>query len=296
MHLFIAGFPRCGTTSLFRYLSDHPGITPTKYVEGCYFIDKGFYSSKYEQSKLPKYYEAGVEGYYKIFKESKALTYLDSTPDYAFQDSFKEALKEIKDFKIIFLMRNPVERIFSFFSFSKGKLARIPPSMSFSEFIEVIINGGKDFDEYVNLKNIIDHSNYVKYLNSLEEFKDHFILIKHESMVNHQLKEIKNICNHAGLDADFYDSYTFEHFNSSVNLKSQFLQRLYNRLPLPKSVRYNEGRLKRFIRDVYRKLNYGSKEVVSEEDLKTKDLLKELLLPSIRELNKKYDIPVDDWL
>ncbi|MCP5333794.1 MAG: hypothetical protein H7A13_10650, partial [Pseudomonadales bacterium] len=41
-NLIIAGAPKCGTTSLFDYLVQHPQVGGSSVKETCYVMDRGY--------------------------------------------------------------------------------------------------------------------------------------------------------------------------------------------------------------------------------------------------------------
>ena len=99
----IAGFQKCGTTTLFHYLREHPQIIPPLKKELQYF-DKHYYRSRrWYRGYFPSSTELGAEG----------ITGEAST-DYIFHP---HALQRIMDApfnpRIIIILRDPVFRAFS---------------------------------------------------------------------------------------------------------------------------------------------------------------------------------------
>lgn len=118
--VIIIGAQRCGTTSLFEYLSAHPDILPASRKEVHYFdnnFDKGnkWYSDFFPSSVSGKL-RLEASPYY-IFHPHVAARIADNTPD----------------IKLILLIRDPVERAYSHFKLIK-KLGREP--LTFVEALE----------------------------------------------------------------------------------------------------------------------------------------------------------------
>jgi len=115
-NLFIVGASKCGTTALYNYLRLHPKIYFCDIKEPKYFgSDLPFKSDRYG-NKLERYLELFIHaGKHKIIGEA-STNYLYS----------KKAAFEIKKFnpnaKIIIMLRNPVDQIYSRYSqlFSLG--------------------------------------------------------------------------------------------------------------------------------------------------------------------------------
>jgi hypothetical protein len=95
-----AGIQRTGSTWLYQYLRDHPQVF-VPYIKEVHYFDRNYYK--------------GLEWYTKFFKESKGeLVSIDITPNYFHDLSIPGKIKEvIPDCKIIIVLRNPVDFIFS---------------------------------------------------------------------------------------------------------------------------------------------------------------------------------------
>jgi len=98
------GAPKCGTTTLYDILRQHPEIYLTSFKEPHFFdIDKNYLYGK-------KYY---IKEYYSSVKNETAIG--EFTPSYLL---FEKAINRIYDcfggsMKFIILMRNPIERAYS---------------------------------------------------------------------------------------------------------------------------------------------------------------------------------------
>ncbi len=131
---FIIGERKCGSSSLFRYLVDHPRILPGRVKEPNFFIHDIKYITKHfdqylmnfplkrseqpEELDWPELNENGILFEEKIFfnrntnttyitGEASANTYFDVPPHI-----IKRFLPQIK---LILLVRNPVDRAYSHF-------------------------------------------------------------------------------------------------------------------------------------------------------------------------------------
>lgn len=106
----IIGAARCGTTSLYKYLIQHPNIAPATGKE-VYFFDKKY-------SKGLNWYRSFFPFKSKtIFSsnsiEKKILTG-EATPRYLYHPhSPKRIFKTLPNVKLIVLLRNPIDRAYS---------------------------------------------------------------------------------------------------------------------------------------------------------------------------------------
>lgn len=110
----IVGAQRCGTSSLYEYLTGHPHILPALRKEVHYFdinFDKGV---NWYQSFLP----LTSFSIRRAMKSSKGQSYLtgEATPYYLFHPHAARRIAETTPHsKLIFLLRNPVDRAYSHF-------------------------------------------------------------------------------------------------------------------------------------------------------------------------------------
>jgi len=108
-NFFIAGMPRSGTTSMYTYLKQHPDIFLSIYKEPNYFC-KDLSQSGYNIQDEALYYSLFVHAGSKKRIGEGSVWYLTS----------KTAASNIKQFspsaKIIVMLRNPVEMIYSLHS------------------------------------------------------------------------------------------------------------------------------------------------------------------------------------
>ena len=112
-NFMIIGFPKCGTTSLYDYLTQHPQITPPLGKE----ID--FFDRLYERGV--NWYRVRFPGKaYNFFKHTasnKKIFTGEATPRYVFHPLALQRIKKlIPDSKFIILLRNPIDRAYSHYN------------------------------------------------------------------------------------------------------------------------------------------------------------------------------------
>jgi hypothetical protein len=108
-NFFIIGAPKCGTTALSEYLRDHPNIYISEPKEPHYF------TFDFEQYRITK----TIEEYLNLFSDTTAEhTAIGEGSVFYLYSSV--ALKKIYEFdpdaKIIVMLRNPVDLVYSFHS------------------------------------------------------------------------------------------------------------------------------------------------------------------------------------
>jgi hypothetical protein len=114
----IPGFQKSGTTSLVDNLRQHPKI----------FFPKG-----HEVHFFDKHWHEGIEWYQFKYENSGDSICGDKTPMYITAEKFiKSMYKILPNIKIIILMRNPIDRIFSAYQHRKRNSKHMP---NFEEWI-----------------------------------------------------------------------------------------------------------------------------------------------------------------
>ncbi|GAE30933.1 sulfotransferase family protein [Alkalihalobacillus hemicellulosilyticus] len=97
----IIGAQKCGTTSLYNYLIQHPQINPTKSRKEIHFFDTNRYKK-------------GISWYNSQFIDSSNKIAGEATPRYLYKEIVPaRVFKHFPQIKLIILLRNPVERAFS---------------------------------------------------------------------------------------------------------------------------------------------------------------------------------------
>jgi hypothetical protein len=111
--LMIIGAQKAGTTAIKNYLSEHPEILCHTRTEFAYFLDKEAYPKGFEESF--KFY----------FDADKYTPGKKIVAKYASMAQSEEAIKRLyehnPDCKLVFILRNPVERAYSSYNMEKSR-------------------------------------------------------------------------------------------------------------------------------------------------------------------------------
>jgi len=283
-NVIIAGAPKSGTSSLFFWLAAHPDVCGSRIKETYFLHDK---ISKHNQTL--NYISNGFEAYEKCFPDFNGeKIIIEATAPYIYQETPLKVIPRLPEKpKIIFILRNPAERIYSHFKFNKYRMNNMPKAMNFEEYIKVRGKG-------LNMEDYIDHSNYDKYINKyidvvgLENVKVYLF----EDLVSDKVKFMKMVALDLGLDDTFYNNFDFFKRNETVNIKRKWLHDLGLKLEpwFPQILQE-----KVFI-PLYLKLN-GSKvpQKTSEEKVEIKKL-KNFFTPYNESLKQKFPyLNIEIW-
>ena len=107
----IIGGQKCGTTSLYNHLVEHPGVLPASRKEVHYFSDRSFGKGRlWYRAHFP----TALYRYYARRVRRREFVTGEATPYYIFHPlSPKRARETVPRARLIALLRNPVDRAYS---------------------------------------------------------------------------------------------------------------------------------------------------------------------------------------
>jgi len=277
-YVIIGGTTKAGTTSLFNYLKDHPEICPSTYKETRFFINKNY------PIKIPTNFHIsnGIEEYENFFKHCKDdKIRMEATPDYLYSENTAKWIYEnLPNSKIIFILRNPIDRLISWYRFAKQNNF-LNKDVSFEDYINMQIKNNKKDKQYLLA---LEQGKYSKYLQSYIDLfgEDRILVIQFEDLTKNPLSTMKKISNFIGIDPNFYNNYNFEVFNKTVDLKYPKIHEIYKNFRFSiKKYTHNKpliqkslGFLRKNFDSIYYKINRQQNRNFRIE-IKTKEFLKE---------------------
>ncbi|MDX8338069.1 sulfotransferase domain-containing protein [Draconibacterium sp. IB214405] len=183
----IIGAMKAGTTSLYEVLKAHPDISFSKIKEAHFFS-----TTKNWEKDLPKYH--------KLFKEEEGKLYGEASPSYSAMPEFQNSAKIIHaynpEMKIIYMVRNPIDRSISHYMhiFERG-YTNLPIDEAFEKNPQIVKSSCyfyqvKPYLELFGKEQIffIDFEDYIKDRKRVLKELSGFLEIDPEPLVN--LKEI----------------------------------------------------------------------------------------------------------
>lgn len=122
INLFIVGAAKCGTTSLYNYLAQHPDVYFSRVKEPNFYSDAESHNpAAYLKPKKGQFYHNKIindkDIYYSLFDEvENEKIVADSSPSYLWDiNAANHIFKDFPNAKIIILLRDPIQRAFSHF-------------------------------------------------------------------------------------------------------------------------------------------------------------------------------------
>jgi hypothetical protein len=253
-NLVIAGVAKAGTTSLFRYLAQHPDVCPSSVKEVRYFT-----ALRYGEPLPP------LTEYTAVFAHWAGERYrMEATPGYyPGGGAVARAMDEVlPDCRVIVLFRDPVQRCWSWYRFVRST-ARIPKDMSFDTYLDRCTELHRDGVDHLREHQPfwgLGGGCYDSWIEDwLTTFGSRLRLEFFEDLVAEPQAVTEGVCGWLGVDTDACAGFAYNVENKTVQYKNGGLQRLA--LSLNRGGERFFGRhpgLKRRLRGAYYRVNADS--------------------------------------
>ena len=222
-NLFIIGAPKCGTTSMFLWLADHPEVCPSEPKETWFFAGEELDYLKIR----PNHREDTIESYLECFAGVSDITKvkMEGSTHYLYSESALNflSLMEPKP-KIIVQLREPANRIWSHFNYVKQR-SQSPIHLEFPDFVERLLSVesrlgepmAKDLWPSHLLRNQLSYSDYYMHISKwTSRFPaENLFITTLEELAENKREAVKGIAEWIGIDSSFYDHYQFSTENST---------------------------------------------------------------------------------
>lgn len=241
-YLIIGGTTKAGTTAVFDYLARHTSICAANLKETRFFLDAEYPVL----AKSVESYENGLERYYNFFAEpyqNNNIVFLEATPDYMYSKGTAQRIKSFCELgnhqsKLVFILRNPVERFVSWFYFGK-QLGDIPQEMTFEQFY---LENLKKENAGNNALTALEKGLYSNYLKKFVETfgKENLVLVSYSNFRQTPKDTINKILQSVQLGEISDDNFHETKSNETYKVKSRLvfkvlrlLRRFKNKLNSP---------------------------------------------------------------
>jgi hypothetical protein len=186
-NFFIVGAPKAGTTSLYEYLKQIPGVYMSPEKEPRYF------SPNYQYRRI-----GNQEKYLQLFSASKDEKIIgEASPSYLRDPDAARLIHEtIPDAKIVILLRDPVERAFSHYLMY---LQRYTIKSSFSETIRIDL---KILRKDKQIEGILEAGFYYEQIKRyIEKFgKNQVKILVFEEFIKEPKKTVEDVLRFCGIE------------------------------------------------------------------------------------------------
>lgn len=299
----LGGAPKCGTGSLFGWLSDHPQLRGSTPKEPFYFMDR---DNPLMDPKL-NFHRLGLGGWSRVFGDDlrqPGKLYFEGTTHLIYQETALSVLPGLSTRpKFIFLLRDPLARVASSFNYTQGNLARVKGTLTLERYFELLAAGDtatlrrlvlSEQSAYV-LQRDLQYSNYWLYLQRWLNVlgAERMLVLQFERLIRQPLECIREVCKFLEISPDYFESgYDFSTRNATVKFASSRVHRLAQRV----ACRMPPGRAKRVLSRVYYWAQLRERDpFTTRPSARWCDELRRELEPGTRKLEEAFAIDLALW-
>jgi len=282
-HAIIGGTIKAATSSVFAYLSAHPEVCGSSVKEPAFFSHGRKRNS-----------DGDIESYKKYFApQPGARIMVEATPNYlAYKENIAPRIKALlPDVKLIFILRDPVDRLYSFYNFAVGQL-QLPESLAFEDYVDLCEQYSSSNltpgDAGIAEKHLrgLELGKYSKYLKNYYDVFDseQVKILFYDDLKQDSERFMEDACCFIGVYPEFYRKYTFHKANVtfSARVKSvHYIAMLMNRL-FESLLRRRPGMKKSLVR-IYKRMNQDREGYVPMKE-STRTSLRKYYSPYNKEL------------
>lgn len=276
-NLFLVGAPKCGTSSLFDWLTQHPDIRGSKVKEPFFLIDPA-----HPLARRPSLATDGPEAWTTLFRpeDEAASVRMEGTTHYLFDPVARATIAAMPQACAIIVLREPAARIYSSFQYTANNLARLRPGLEFARYLDLVRGGHPLMPDWCThpgsahvLQNELHYSRYHLHVGPwLSELgADRVRVMVMEDMIRDPDGTVAGIVAWLGLDPALLPQIGARVRNRTERVRFtrvQALARALNaRLRLPETIR------KALIRS-YGAMQFRASKELSAKDLAALDLLR----------------------
>lgn len=252
----IGGTEKSGTTSVFMYLSAHPQVCGSSVKETDFFREHYQGSLEVDQQNYSKYFS-------RCSAEKSVV--MEASPGYLGAGLVVAPRMKalIPDAKVLFILRDPIDRLYSSFQFHKSKL-EIDQNISFDEFVQRCIRFDRGEATPAELgvgEWFLKNLGFGRYVIGLEEFfrlypRDQVKVLLFEELNRDVKGFMREVCQFVSIDAGFFETYEFKKTNVTFSSKNPLLHKLavwFNSVAEP--VLRQRPQLKEWVVNTYKRFN-----------------------------------------
>lgn len=246
-NVIIGGSTKCGTTSLFHYLSNHPQICGSLIKETRFFWN-GEYNLPMQ--KINKKEASSYKDFF--FNCSDNQWMLEATPDYLYSQGTADMIrKELPDCRFIFILRDPAERIVSWFKYSR-QLGLLPTEILLDEYVKLLMKPTtSETPQYLRAFEQGRYGHYLQYYIDLYG-KENVLVVFHKDLQQTPAFVTREVCDYLKIDRNYFDKFDFKIFNPSLNVKDPSQLKKYTKFK--KKLRSYNNKLPQSLRNFFRRI------------------------------------------
>jgi len=193
-NLLIVGFQKCGSSSLFDLLCQHPNIRGTAPKETFFLADESYENYNLEVA----WQQPGFlwEKLYAPEKEEVESAYcLEASVCNFYQQTALDFATRFDDTKIIFVLRDPIDRFVSTYKYYGATGVHVDPTMSIRDYYFAVREGKIHTKE--GIQYALEHGRYHRYINAWKDKidNDRILILGMKKMIRSVDQTLEEVCN-----------------------------------------------------------------------------------------------------
>lgn len=256
----VGGTEKAGTTALFSFFYNHPQINPSINKETDFFRRSSALS---------------LDSYISEFSERGGETYFEASPGYLAASDFvihnmQNILKD-QDPRVLFILRDPVDRLLSSFNFHKSR-GYIGEFVDFGVYLDAAFDYRDKREKITGISEwaleSVFHGEYATHIERyLRCFGAAVMIIDYDTLKNSPQDVVQEICATAGIDGSYFNDFRYFEANKTFRPKSRFVHTQLIKLnKLLASFFFRYPGVKSYLLGIYKKINKGSSDRISKSE------------------------------
>lgn len=235
---FIVGAAKCGTTSISKYLNQHPKIF-LPVIKEPHFFSLGVFGNDFQgpgDNTTSEDVPPRLNDYLARFECNDEEILIDGSTSYFPCEGSPELIKQhCPDAKIIIAFRNPARRSFS--AFCHMVRAQRETVVNFEQALKK--EAERIERNYIYMWRYRDISNYCdkveRYLDTFDRENVHFLLL--EQFLQRPAEELKRLCRFLEVDDTFAFDTSRQYNKSSVLKKNAIMRAVWSENKILKGIK-----------------------------------------------------------
>lgn len=217
-NLYILGFQKCGSSSLFDLLTQHPEITGTQPKETFVLTDPDYEHYDELRSVNSPDFDWPSE-----FQEPipKSRYYLEASVCNFYQETALEYISGQQSAKVVFILRDPVERFISTFKYYGASGVHLKPGTDLESYYQLVKNRVLT---KAGMQHALEHGKYCRFINRWEEAlgKDRVFILGLRPLIRNTKSQLNQLEKFLDLSLD---KVNLKHKNKSRSYRYKVLNR-----------------------------------------------------------------------
>ena len=284
-NFILSGFPKCGTTSLHYYLSEHPEIYMPDQKELHFFTNRIFAKNNKGtgDSILTHTHIKTLNEYQKCFKGGENFKIVGETsPSYInHPELFKKISKTLSDPKIIVLIRDPIKRAYSNYL---HLLREQRETLSFEEALSQ--EEKRKALKYADFWYYKFNSTYYEKIRIAKLVFSNVLIITQEELSQEPLKIMKRTYEFLGVDTEFKPKRITAKYNPGGAYKKNIITSIIFKPSTAKNILKKTVPVRPWMKDLLNSITARYKKKQEKIDDKTKKYLINYFRKEVEKIKK----------